>query len=778
MKRALGLAATLVVGLAGTCLAGAMYRNDSGAVAQAVRIEFSEPAEITSMWPDFPQRDPQGPATVIVLSGGEVAAGGWFSFTWRPDSARVVKIEWLSQLPSRAVPNHRPEFDALIGLSFSRSEADGGSAEDRIPNLGLHEPALQEAYTTFLELLLRNTGKEAGVVFAERLYIGPSDRLHRGWGASVSVYLGGEPAQMVGWAREVLAEINRALGVEYFRFTHRRTEAQWLFDFSLAHYLMDRSLVSDVALKPDLSPSLCTFRVSGIYRYENDFKSTLRRAIVEVSLLFRGADERLLCHHGFDASGFPVTSFPRDFANMVLVLSRLETGRDFSHDRNVVNRSPVPVISDIRRALVGETVVLDASASYDPDGEVTTYSWRQIFADKEGTEYRTNHAVELGSPVEPAVSFVPRWPGRYWFEVRVEDDHGATSTALVAVDVRQPEPPFEIRGMAAFAYLDVAGFDTFIPERLRELVEDLGAEWVEFSPYWWMEDEHSNSVHPLGPWHPGAPGFTVPDDALIRFIEMCHAQGLKVFLRPTLEFYNWTDWRGTLQPTDWDAWFDSYTRFVVHYATIAERAGVEMFAVGAELKNSTPFTSHWREVIRQVREVYRGQITYYDSELVHGISGVRFWDQLDLISCGGYPYITGSGPYWDTGYHATNDPPYEVFVDSIRRAFRQHVLPVAQAYGMPVLVAELACGNYDGANLCAWCYDFTGKTVDHNEQTMLFEAHFQVLSGEPWVIGVFPFAWSMKADYNYQNEDWPLGNDLRLKPAAGVVAAWYLPADD
>jgi len=105
MRRALGLAVALAVGLAGTVLAGAMYRNDSGAVARAVRIEFSEPAEITSMWPSFPQRDPQGPATVIVLSGGEVPAGGWFSFTWRPDAARVVKIEWFASPPSSARPN-------------------------------------------------------------------------------------------------------------------------------------------------------------------------------------------------------------------------------------------------------------------------------------------------------------------------------------------------------------------------------------------------------------------------------------------------------------------------------------------------------------------------------------------------------------------------------------------------------------------------------------------------------------------------------------------------
>lgn len=91
------LVGVLIVGVSAPCVAGARYRNDSGAVARAVRIEFSEPAEITSTYPSFPERDPQGPSKVIVLSGGEVPAGGWLSFSWRPETARVMKIEWLAQ---------------------------------------------------------------------------------------------------------------------------------------------------------------------------------------------------------------------------------------------------------------------------------------------------------------------------------------------------------------------------------------------------------------------------------------------------------------------------------------------------------------------------------------------------------------------------------------------------------------------------------------------------------------------------------------------------------
>ncbi len=143
------LAAALVVGLAGTCLGGAMYQNTSGEVARAVRVEFSEPAEITSMWPSFPQRDPPGPATVIVLSGGEVPAGGWFSFTWRPDTARVVKIEWFVSPPSSARPSlgfsdpiAKPEVHGeLLNPAFFAHPAyvmQGVSDRDEVFALPLH----------------------------------------------------------------------------------------------------------------------------------------------------------------------------------------------------------------------------------------------------------------------------------------------------------------------------------------------------------------------------------------------------------------------------------------------------------------------------------------------------------------------------------------------------------------------------------------------------------------------------------------------------------------
>ena len=107
------------------------------------------------------------------------------------------------------------------------------------------------------------------------------------------------------------------------------------------------------------------------------------------------------------------------------------------------------------------------------------------------------------------------------------------------------------------------------------------------------------------------------------------------------------------------------------------------------------------------------------------------------------------------------------------RAFAVYALPVSEKYGKPVLVTEAGFPDYDGANLNPSLYDFTGKVLDFNEQVMAFEALFQVLSSLDWVEGVFPFVWAFKSDYNYQIEDWPISNDLRLKPAADVIRVWF-----
>lgn len=98
-------------------------------------------------------------------------------------------------------------------------------------------------------------------------------------------------------------------------------------------------------------------------------------------------------------------------------------------------------------------------------------------------------------------------------------------------------------------------------------------------------------------------------------IRAAKARGMSVMLRPVLDEQNLLQqnpqfWRGVLDPADISAWFDSYTRFLLPLATIAQKQGADMFSVGIELSSLEPYTDNWLTLIAQVRAVYSGELLY------------------------------------------------------------------------------------------------------------------------------------------------------------------------
>jgi hypothetical protein len=315
---------------------------------------------------------------------------------------------------------------------------------------------------------------------------------------------------------------------------------------------------------------------------------------------------------------------------------------------------------------------------------------------------------------------------------------------------------------------------SFVAPLIDRIKSSDNAEWVEYGPEWFMENIHSTDIHPLGTvYEGGGKGYTVKDSDLIQLIDTFHSKGLKVLLRPTLEFHYFRPWRGVLEPTDWNLWFQSYANFITHYARIAEQTGVELYCVGNELKNAEVYPDKWKDIISKVRQIYHGPLTYSDAGFIYGNnSNVRFWSDLDIISIGYYPPITGAGPYWDTGVEPMLDPPLELYIQQMEEIL-DGVFPVHQQYGKPVLVDEAGCVNYDGANQIPYDLDYWGKLIDNQEQADFFEAALQVTSKRDWIKGYFAFVFNVLDGYNYQVWNVPITFDFRDKPAEGVIKFWY-----
>ena len=91
-----------------------------------------------------------------------------------------------------------------------------------------------------------------------------------------------------------------------------------------------------------------------------------------------------------------------------------------------VNQVPVADAGDDQVANIGDTVVLDGSLSYDPDGDAISFIWSQV----QGAR------VSLTSSNSAAPSFVPTEQGVYVFELRVYDGSDTSSADTVTITVQ------------------------------------------------------------------------------------------------------------------------------------------------------------------------------------------------------------------------------------------------------------------------------------------------------------------------------------------------------
>ena len=110
-------------------------------------------------------------------------------------------------------------------------------------------------------------------------------------------------------------------------------------------------------------------------------------------------------------------------------------------DPNCVNSAPLAEAGLPRTVDAGDLVTLDASASDDTDGSVTTYTWTQVDGP---AVILTNATAAQASFVAPRVATLTG----LIFQIRVADNHATAATDRVTITVRAAanEPPLADAG--------------------------------------------------------------------------------------------------------------------------------------------------------------------------------------------------------------------------------------------------------------------------------------------------------------------------------------------
>jgi hypothetical protein len=213
-----------------------------------------------------------------------------------------------------------------------------------------------------------------------------------------------------------------------------------------------------------------------------------------------------------------------------------------------------------------------------------------------------------------------------------------------------------------------------------------------------------------------------------RFVEYIHSKGIQVILKPMINVRNGT-WRAHIsffdedvpgEPT-WSEWFESYTKFQVAYAKIAEKHQCKMLIVGCEMVQSDRREAEWRNLIREVRKEYKGLITYNADKYQE--DRVLWWDELDVISSSGYYPMEELSQEFDR-------------IEAVVKTFRK-----------PFFFAEAGCMSTTGSSKRPNNWMVTGES-NQEEQACYYDVFFKEVDKYPFIQGVGLWDWSINLSQN------------------------------
>ena len=193
----------------------------------------------------------------------------------------------------------------------------------------------------------------------------------------------------------------------------------------------------------------------------------------------------------------------------------------------------------------------------------------------------------------------------------------AASICLAAGAVRAERTwkiPEDFQWGVTFGFYATNGyFSSSVAKDEIEAIARAGATWVTVVPTVW-QDEGASAFQYKDFAH------TPNDIELMDAIDLIHAKGMKVQLRPMLECKDGYGRLGVWMNKDRERmpgrvsdgrtrWFASMRERSVYYARIAERTKCELFCLDSELDKMVEENAKWKSVVAAVRGVYSGPVT-------------------------------------------------------------------------------------------------------------------------------------------------------------------------
>lgn len=273
----------------------------------------------------------------------------------------------------------------------------------------------------------------------------------------------------------------------------------------------------------------------------------------------------------------------------------------------------------------------------------------------------------------------------------------------------------------------VAGRSPLKGTELKTL-KGVGVDAISQTPFAYQQDKNSPELHweiqsEQKWWGESEVGITATLDSAATL-------GIISILKPHIWIRG--SWPGEIQmsnETDWEKWFNNYTAFILEYAKLAEANQIPILCIGTELEMTSGRESDWRAMIRAIRRVYSGELTYAAN--FTEFEKVKFWGALDYIGIQAYFPLTTKEKA-DLKDLLNGWEPYLLRIDHL-----------VSEYEKPVLFTELGYCNTEDAAVKPWLWPNERREAIPSEhmQALAYEAFFKTAWKKSWMAGVFFWKW-------------------------------------
>lgn len=302
----------------------------------------------------------------------------------------------------------------------------------------------------------------------------------------------------------------------------------------------------------------------------------------------------------------------------------------------------------------------------------------------------------------------------------------------------------------------VASRDTINELHISPVI-NVNANYVAVMPFGFIKD----LKHPEIAFNTERQWFGETKVGAKQYIQKFQEKGVKIAIKPQI----WV-WRGEYtgfiemdNEDNWNMLENSYTKFILIYATLAQEINAELFCIGTELeKFIEKRPQYWSSLIKKIRKVYKGKLTYAANwdEFKH----TPFWSDLDYI---------GVDAYFPVSIEKTPT------VKQCMQGWEQHkkvIKGISDKFNKPILFTEFGYRSVDYTGKEPWKSDRNMTSVNLEAQTNATKAVFEMFWKEDWFAGGFIWKWFHKHDKvgGHDNSQFTPQN----KPVEKVVRETYL----